>query len=70
MNKELYDVLEATDKELKGKLDKESARFLERTLLERKLDGMSHYIKYLLDMKLKENFTFKVSISMMKLVKK
>ena len=40
MNKDLYDTLAATEKELNGKLDPESKRFLERSLLERKLDGM------------------------------
>jgi hypothetical protein len=39
MNKELYDILAETDKELKGNLDPESQRFIERTLMERKLDG-------------------------------
>ncbi len=40
MNHDLYKKLAETDKELNGKLDEESKRFLERSLLERKLDGI------------------------------
>jgi Zn-dependent oligopeptidase len=40
MNKELYDILEVTKYNLNGKLDPESARYLEKQILERKLDGL------------------------------
>jgi hypothetical protein len=39
MNKNLYDVLEATQNSLTGKLDPESQRYIDRLILERKLDG-------------------------------
>ncbi len=39
MNHDLYEKLAEADKELANKLDEESKRFLERSLLERKLDG-------------------------------
>jgi hypothetical protein len=39
MNKELYDVLEATKEALNGQLDQESQRYVDRQILERKLDG-------------------------------
>ena len=41
MNKELFDVLELTKKQLDGTLDSESQRYLDRSILERKLDGNS-----------------------------
>ena len=40
MNKELYDVLEATQKTLNGTLDPEGQRYIEKQILERKLDGL------------------------------
>ena len=40
MNKDLFNVLEATRKALKGKLDKESQRYLDHCILERRLDGL------------------------------
>lgn len=39
MDKSLYETLAAAEKELNGNLDDESKRFLEHSLLERKLDG-------------------------------
>ena len=39
MNKPLFDVIEETRKNLDKQLDKESERYLDRTILERKLDG-------------------------------
>ena len=40
MNKELYDTLAATDKELKNtELDAETRRYLEKSILKRKLNG-------------------------------
>ncbi len=41
MNKELFDVLELTKKQLDGKIDSESQRYLDRSIQERKLDGNS-----------------------------
>ncbi len=40
MNKDLYDVLEATQNSLNGKLDAEAQRYIDKLILERKLDGM------------------------------
>lgn len=41
MNKELYDTLAATDKELKNtELDAETRRYLEKSILKRKLNGL------------------------------
>ena len=39
MNKELYDVLEETQRNLTGKVDTESQRYIDKLILERKLDG-------------------------------
>jgi hypothetical protein len=39
MNKELFTLLEATAKELNNTLDKESQRYLDRCIKERRLDG-------------------------------
>ena len=39
MNKELFDVMEITRDSLSGKLDSESQRYLDRSILERRLDG-------------------------------
>jgi hypothetical protein len=39
MNKELFDVMELTRNALSGKLDNESQRYLDRSILERRLDG-------------------------------
>ena len=46
MNKDLFDTLTEAEKELNGNLDAESKRFLERSILERKLDGNS-MLRYL-----------------------
>ncbi len=40
MNKDLYNVLEATQNSLNGKLDAESQRYIDKHILERKLDGL------------------------------
>lgn len=40
MNKELFNTLEATRTALDGQLDKESLKFLDKSILERKLDGI------------------------------
>lgn len=40
MNKELFDVLVETEKNVKDKLDKDAKRFLDRLILERRLDGL------------------------------
>jgi hypothetical protein len=39
MNKELFDVIEQTRNNLNGKVDRESQRYLDKTILERRLDG-------------------------------
>ena len=39
MNKKMFDLFEETRKNLDGKLDAESQRYLDRSILERKLDG-------------------------------
>ena len=39
MNKELFDVIEQTRHNLNGKIDRESQRYLDKTILERRLDG-------------------------------
>ena len=39
MNKDLFQVLKATRDSLKGQLDPESQRYLDRMILERELDG-------------------------------
>ena len=39
MNKKLFDTMEMARDNLKGQLDPESQRFIDRTILERKLDG-------------------------------
>lgn len=39
MNKGLFNALEATQKYLEGNLDSESKRYLERHIIEKKLDG-------------------------------
>ena len=46
MNKELFDVLELTKKQLDGTLDSESQRYLDRSILERKLDGNSIFFSF------------------------
>ncbi len=40
MNKELYEVLVETSALVNDKLDEESKRYLDRQILERKLDGL------------------------------
>ncbi len=40
MNKDLFDIMEITKNALNGKLDNESQRYLDRSILERRLDGM------------------------------
>jgi hypothetical protein len=40
MDKELFQALELTRTALDGKLDAESKRYLDRSITERKLDGM------------------------------
>ena len=40
MNKKLFDLMEETRKNLDGKLDKESQKYLDTSILERKLDGL------------------------------
>ena len=39
MNKELFDVIEQTRNNLNGKVDREAQRYLDKTILERRLDG-------------------------------
>ena len=39
MNKNLFETLVQTEKNLNGKIDKESQRYLDKTIKERKLDG-------------------------------
>ena len=39
MNKDLFDIMEITRNALNGKLDNESQRYLDRSILERRLDG-------------------------------
>ena len=39
MNKDLFDVMELARRALNGKLDSESQRYLDRSILERRLDG-------------------------------
>ena len=39
MNKDLFEVMELTRSALNGKLDSESKRYLDRSILERRLDG-------------------------------
>jgi len=43
MNKDLFDVMEITRNALNGKLDNESQRYLDRSILERRLDGNCYY---------------------------
>jgi hypothetical protein len=45
MNKDLYNVLEATQLSLNGKLDADSQKYIEREILERKLDGSGYNIQ-------------------------
>jgi Zn-dependent oligopeptidase len=40
MNKQIFDLMEETRKNLNGNLDSESERYLDRSILERKLDGL------------------------------
>ena len=40
MNKKLFDLMEETRKNIDGKLDKESQKYLDTSILERKLDGL------------------------------
>ena len=44
MNKDLFQVLKATRDSLKGQLDPESQRYLDRMILERELDGEFSFI--------------------------
>lgn len=48
MNKDLFDVMEITRNALNGKLDNESKRYLDRSILERRLDGKLNLFKCIL----------------------
>lgn len=43
MNKDYLNVLQETQKALKDSLDRESNQYLEKEILERKLDGFDHF---------------------------
>lgn len=45
MNKDLFNLLEQTKIELDGQLDDESKKYLDKHIIERKLDG-SNFIKF------------------------
>ena len=45
MNKDLFTVLEATSKAVHNTLDADSQRYLDRCIMERRLDGQKEYYK-------------------------